>query len=132
MGTSGMLYDVVMDDNYLGGNLRRMRRASGLSQTQLADEMRKAGRERWYQNTVSRIEQDKQPLNNAADIGALRDILGDVLDGTKLGEDMKRVSVGMQDNTIENELVQIDAAIAEIQLRFDKLRRLIEGRNGDD
>lgn len=70
-----------MSEATIGENIRRLRKAAGLSQVQLADAMRDRGQTHWRQNTVSRVENGRQPLD-LSEFEPLAEILGDFLQGT--------------------------------------------------
>lgn len=76
----------ITPDPQLSANLKKLRRAAGLSQAELAKRMRELGRTNWHQNTVSRIELGKQEVIVLADIRALGEILDKgILRDTHLG-----------------------------------------------
>lgn len=72
------------DDETIARNIVRLRKAKGLSQSALADAMRERGQDHWRQNTVSRVETGKQSPN-FGELRDLTDVLGNVLEETKLG-----------------------------------------------
>lgn len=80
---------MAAEDEAIGANVRKARTDRGLSQAELARRMYDAGQTHWRQNTVSRVENGKQPLN-AGEIQALAAILEkDLLEGSPVFGELK-------------------------------------------
>lgn len=114
------------DDDTIARNIVRLRKAKGLSQSALADAMRERGQDHWRQNTVSRVETGKQSLN-FGELRDLTDVLGNVLEETKLGGAMsslgKHIAEKERKRYLDKRLRSLDerltAALDEVrQLRW--------------
>lgn len=128
-----------MSDYYIGENVRMLRKAAGLSQAKLAEKMREAGRATWWQNTVSRVEKNSQPVEDMEDLEALGDILdGNLLKGTPLGGMFKEWSDKVVLANVERRLLSAQEALNAAQQDLDLVAKLVESqrkkmkRNGLD
>lgn len=121
-----------MDDYLIGDNVRALRKTAGLSQAKLAEKMRESGRSTWWQNTVSRVEHNTQPVEDLEDLEALDDILGGgVLRGTPLGDKLKGLGDRIVWMNIETRLNRAEAALSVAQHNLSELRELVTTkRNG--
>lgn len=84
----------------VGDNIARLRRAVGISQKQLAEIMREAGFP-WHQNTVSRVENDRQTLTDYSEVEALSQALGgsNIFTGTNLARMTGGIEADLEDPT---------------------------------
>lgn len=63
------------DDSLVAANMKRLRKAAGLSQAELARRMRDAGLD-WHQNTVSRVENGTRAVTGYREVRGLLAVLG--------------------------------------------------------
>ncbi|AZL10548.1 hypothetical protein CXR26_16000 [Brevibacterium aurantiacum] len=133
-----IVYPVFMNDYYIGENVRMLRKSAGLSQAQLAEKMRAAGRDTWWQTTVSRVENNSQAVEDLEDLEVLGDILkGSVTKGTPLGQRMKVFSEKIVWMNIESRLHRAEEALAVALQNLDEAKQLVQMKrekqdNGDD
>lgn len=116
--TDGELYAAVFPEQTIGANVKRLRRARGMSQTALADAMAAEGHSSWRQTTVSRTELGTRALH--MDEGeALEHILGRGLwRGT-------RFSASADGRTGDELRDAIDAKLDALGKELDELRELV-------
>jgi transcriptional regulator with XRE-family HTH domain len=115
---------VDSDKEQVGINIAAARKAEGLTQIQLAEQMRQRGHG-WQQNTVSRIEGGKQALD-VTEIEDLAEVLStDFLAGTQLGAALDSLSRTMANQLIDNQLRQAEQALAAASDALAVLKRTI-------
>lgn len=102
------------DDGVVGANVSRLRKRAGLSQTALALAMREAGQTHWRQNTVSRVETGRQSLN-VGEFRALSEILGNVLEGTPLGDRLAEAGRSLVRNIVAVRLRNAETALGKVE-----------------
>lgn len=116
----------------LGPKIKSFRTAQGMSQTELARKMSERCSTRWYQNTVSRVEQGDREVKTLQELRALQSILGDdVIADTPAGDALARLSQATKQPTtarvVTDALSKIRdvTGLADPQAERDKFRALI-------
>lgn len=113
------------DSMALASNVQRQRKVLGMSQTELAAAMVKAGRTHWRQNTVSRVETGKQELS-FGDLRALQGILGPITEGMPSMERATKAAGALKDVILSRKLqavqAQLESALADVR----KLRTVFD------
>lgn len=108
---------------FTGEQVRRLRKAAGISQGHLAELMREQGQETWWQTTVSRVEKGSQKVTELADIEALTKIFNDagVLNETIASGDPTR---GVIDTAVRDNLTsRLAEAEESVELAEEALKR---------
>ncbi len=120
------------EDEIIGKNIRRARKAAGMNQTELAAAMGEHGFP-WRQNVVSRVEIGQRELL-LQEIQALQDILGQAItSGTQLEQSavqLGRAFDGVRRRATEQRLKKLTARLDEMQDLLDANREDIRKLNG--
>ncbi|WP_029150093.1 helix-turn-helix domain-containing protein [Microbacterium indicum] len=113
-------------DPVLSSNIKHAREALGMSQRGLAEQMRRAGHSNWHPTTVSRVENDKQPLR-VGEIEDLKQILGsEVVRGSDLVKGMNQAIRPLRDRLIRRELTELRLELDQVSARLEKLDSLLQ------
>lgn len=113
-------------EHLIGGNINQARHNKGMSQSELAAQMRELGSKHWHQNTVSRVEKSIQKPD-LQEIGHLVRILGtEVLDGTTEAETLRQLSNLYTTQTTAKALANIHRTINELQQEMARLEKLVK------
>lgn len=120
------VYSGGMAEVTVGENVRRLRKAAGMSQAELAAAMRERGQLHWRQNTVSRVENGRQPLD-FLELEPLGEILGNILDGTAEAQSISRAFTGRDE--LATRIAYSDVVTPEFQQAADNMIRAAVPRN---
>lgn len=112
------------DKRRIGSNIRYMRQEKGLSQQDLAREMKGRGQTHWHQTTVSRVERGAQEVN-LGELRALEQVLGSgLMFGTRTDANLRGIGVQVERTLALRRLRYVHQALVESEKVVRELREL--------